>query len=264
MAVANDTMRPPAPLPYVRRTAAPVDAPRTADGLLADIAGEIDRREVKARQRRLLTCYHEAGHAVAVWWMGYHSDRAVVLTPAEVGAGVTIAGRRGRTHHGEGAVIGYDIAEKSSYKTARRVAEAGDDELWRCCDTRARMAMVMSYAGPIAEARFRQMRIEWCFYEGGMVDLDEADRVAAEWFADGPAAIAASEQCERVARALVRSRKGWAAISAVAVALQERGEVDGSRIAALCAASYGAAPKLDAWALRWPPTAEEIRSGYLP
>ena len=83
------------------------------------------------------------------------------------------------------------------------------------------------------------------------------------WFDDGVEARAAEIEAERVARAFVRSPKAWSAICAVARSLYDRGALDGAEIAALCAVAYGGAPMHDAWALRWPPTSEEIRSGVL-
>ena len=45
---------------------------------------------IRTRGRRPLTCHHEAGHAVARWWLGFHLDDATVLSVEEVRAGVTL------------------------------------------------------------------------------------------------------------------------------------------------------------------------------
>ncbi len=51
---------------------------------------------IRTKGRRRLACYHEAGHALARWWMGFHTENVVVLTVEQVRAGVTVLDRRDR------------------------------------------------------------------------------------------------------------------------------------------------------------------------
>lgn len=34
---------------------------------------------IHTRGRRPLACHHEAGHALAHWWLGFHVDASAVL-----------------------------------------------------------------------------------------------------------------------------------------------------------------------------------------
>jgi len=42
---------------------------------------------VRTSGRRMLTCHHEVGHALVLWFFGYDTDKATVLTVEEVRAG---------------------------------------------------------------------------------------------------------------------------------------------------------------------------------
>ena len=202
------------------------------------------------RGRRRLTCHHEAGHAVARWWLGHLSDEAVVLTIDEVRAGITIPGRRGQQQHAEGAVNGYDLVEPGM---------RGQELAFR---TEANLVEML--AGPCAEARYRRQSLSWCLFEGGAVDLAEMARLRREGFGDGPEGEQAVARAEGIALSLVRSRKGWAAIQAVAGILLDRGRINGGDVDALCSAAYGTPYAYDRWAGAWSPTLAQIRSGYLP
>ena len=63
----------------------------------------------RMKGRRSLTCHHEAGHALARWFFGYDTDRAVVQPVEAFLAGRRIRDRRGRLVTCEGMVTGYDI-----------------------------------------------------------------------------------------------------------------------------------------------------------
>ena len=51
---------------------------------------------IRTRGRRPLTCHHEPGHAVARWWVGFHSDDVAVLAVEKVRAGETLPDRKSR------------------------------------------------------------------------------------------------------------------------------------------------------------------------
>ena len=104
----------------------------------------------RSRGRRLLTCHHEAGHAVARWWLGFHSDDVVVLTVDELRAGVVVMDRRGNEHHCEGHAGGYDIHMPMARAMVARMAPDDPERPWFIgqATRRAEMEMVTSYAGP--------------------------------------------------------------------------------------------------------------------
>ena len=221
---------------------------------------------IRTRGRRPLTCHHEAGHAVARWWLGFHTDDVAVLTVDEVRGGAMLPDRRGREHRCEGLANGYDI----HFPHAReQVCGSWDSADHRAsfilsAGRRADMALVELYAGGYAEARFLRRSAFACFLSGGGGDVDQAREIAADWFDTQADQQAAHARAETIARAFVRSPKGWAAIKAVAGALLGRGRIDGDEVDALCSAAYGAPFAYDRWAEIWPPTAEQIRSGHLP
>jgi len=63
------------------------------------------------------------------------------------------------------------------------------------------------------------------------------------------------------ATALVRSEKGWAAISAMGDALYKCGRIEGKDIEAMCTAAYGRQMSpFQSWMLHWPPTLEMLRN----
>ena len=65
--------------------------------------------------------------------------------------------------------------------------------------------------------------------------------------------------------ALLRSREGWAAVTAVAEALQVQGELSDVEVAAVCRAAYGGREaRHGTWHQHWPPTLEMLRSGFPP
>ncbi len=218
----------------------------------------------RTSRRRRLVCYHEAGHAVVRWWLGHPADNAVVISRAAFLAGGTILDRRDRPYRAEGIVNGYDIADPEMFKLA--LADDADPgrRLHERFAARIGMALIEDHAGAAAEARYLRRSIVACLIDGGASDMASAERISDEWFGEEKAALDACHEAERRAQRFVRSPKGWAAITAVAEALQERGELDGAEIASLCADVYGGEPTYDAWALRWPPMPEEIRSGFLP
>ena len=218
------------------------------------------------RGRRPLACHHEAGHAVARWWLGFHSDDVVVLTIDEAQAGVVVVDRKGNSHRCEGHAGGYDI-HMPMMRERLTVMPADDpyrDDFTARAARRTEMALVELYAGAYAEARYTRRPALACFLAGGDGDLDAARRIAAEWFETEDDAKAARHRADDIARALMRSPKGWAATRAVAAALLDRGRITGRDVEALCDAAYGGSLEYDRWDTAWPPTPAQIRSGFLP
>ncbi len=218
----------------------------------------------RTRGRRPLACHHEAGHAVARWWLGFHSDDVAVLTLDEVRAGEMLADRRGREYRCEGLLNGYDISIPLARETLSGRVEP--DRTWfaRQVERRTEMALVELYAGFWAEARYRRRSSLICVLGGGSQDLAQAREVAAAWFDTEEACSAAHSRTERIARALARSPKAWAAVQAIAAALFDCGRIDGDEVDALSSAAYGGSLDYDRWAEAWPPTPAQIRAGFLP
>ena len=214
MATFLDSTSAPArpPSPFTLQPAPQTAIPETADHLLHEIA----RQEASCRTS---DPHRDAGRFVGEWWA---ERRDNLPTPA---AALAIPGEMRRQLWG----------------WAREDREDGDDALWTMCDAHVRAAILAAYAAPIAAARYRgtdgaQDGVGCCLAD--LDELGEADRVAADWYMDGPAAIAACDRCEAEAADLVRSPKGWAAICAVAAAMRSRGDVDRAGIAALCAQHF--------------------------
>lgn len=219
----------------------------------------------KAKGRRRLTCHHEAGHALVRWYFGYHTDRAIVLTIEQVRAGVQIETRKGGLVLCEGIVEGYDIhgppwgpmplggtPEDQEQLTHLR-AVSRDIELMNCA------------AGIAAEASYRKVSASICALWGGEGDLRTSGQILDAWYVDPLESREAALAAERLAVALVRSRLGAAAISGVADALMGNGEITGDEIASLCRGAYGGRQcAFGAWSAHWPPTLDQLRSGYIP
>ncbi len=219
---------------------------------------------IRTKGRRRLACYHEAGHALARWWMGFHTENVVVLTVEQVRAGVTVLDRRDREHAVEGMVNGYDIHMPLAREMVAGARDADRAWLSRQVEVRTDMALMELYAGPFAEVRFRKCAALACFMFGGDQDMAQAREIAAAWFDDEVDRRAAHFRADRRAAALVRSRKGWMAISALASAVFRKGEIDGDEVDALCAGVYGGEFRYGVWDKAWPPTLEQIRDGHIP
>ncbi len=193
--------------------------------------------------RRPLTCYHEAGHAFARWFFGHYTYRAVVLTRDQVLRGDWPVDRRGRVQRdAEGAVDGYDMGPNPfiSPKIDEIAFEGEDgDRIRREMRIGAEIDLVDCAIGLMAEARYRKASVLICLFEGGRPDAARA-RATANWLhsaeAEQRSALALSE---RRARALVRSSKGWRAISAIANVLIDHGIIDGDDIDTVCCKAYG-------------------------
>ena len=218
------------------------------------------------RERRRLTAVHEAGHVLARVYFGHDFDRAVVRSVAEVLDGPHVT-ERGHEIEVEGVVEGYDLCSRWTSPELLR-ARQGDTAEQRDAVVRhgfmsAEMEMMECFAGPIAEARFRHCALVAVTLTGGDEDWRCAEGLAAKWFPSDPGA--ALRLAEKRAGSLVRSQPGWHAIGRMAAVLVDRGVLDCEEATDIFAAAYGApAPPLVAWASRWPPSLEMIRTGGLP
>ena len=120
--------------------------------------------------------------------------------------------------------------------------------------TRTEMQMMVLVGGiyPL-QRRFRWSSATAALGPGGK-DYAQAGRIA-DLLEDR---LLAFRTAERGARALVRSDTGWRFISILAERLIDRGVVRGTSV-------FGRAPVSTAdWFCHWPPTLEQLRTGWLP
>lgn len=220
---------------------------------------------IRTKGRRRLTCHHEAGHALARWFFGHMTDRVVVLTVEQVRAGEAIEDGRGRKIQCEGLCEGYDILgypfgpvhiaddpeEEAKVNYYRAVLR--DVELISC------------HAGFFAEAHYAKACPTVCMFSGGLEDMEQVKVVFDAWALHGDDRHALATLTEKRAAALVRSRKGGAAIRALADALMKRGEVECEEIGAIFRRSYdGQQCRFGGWNAHWPPTLNQLRAGFVP
>lgn len=176
-----------------------------------------------AQGRRRFVCYHEAGHAVVRLWLGHGAENAVVISRAAYLAGATISDRCGGLHRAERIIFGYNISDPKTYKLNLATTVAPEARLLKRYSERIAMDFIMTFAGGVAEGRYRRRSLAGCLIAGGSGDMEHLRRISEAWFVHRAEATAAIVEAERIARAFVRAPKAWAAIGAVAQALLQRG-----------------------------------------
>lgn len=211
--------------------------------------------------RSRAACHHEAGHALARWYFGYFTDRAIVLTAEDVRARRWPENSLGDLVECVGMVSGHPIhvcidagVRYREDPEGRRPAEiARDQDLIGC------------FSGMAAEAAYRHWSLTPCLIGGGERDFADIAFIMDNWGLSDTEEREVLRAAERRAVALVRSRRGASAVRAMADALMERGEIDGKEIDYLCRAAYGGRqPEFGAWNDHWPPTLSEIRASHIP
>lgn len=221
---------------------------------------------VRAKGRRMLTCHHEAGHALVRWYFGHLTDDIAVLSAEEVRSGTVLYGRQGNPIQCEGLVRGYDICQYPFGPMA--LANSTPEEQAEFDRLRAisrDIELINCLAGFYAEAHFRRRSIGGCMLAGGSGDMAHYKMVIEAWGLSDDDRWRVSASAEACASALVRSPMGQAAIQSLAGALMERGEVLGSEAATLFRAAYGGREcEFGAWGRHWPPTPAQIRAGFIP
>ena len=220
------------------------------------------------RGRRPLTCYHEAGHLLARWYFGHFADRAVVLTVEEVKAGAWPIDRRGRASECEGIVEGYDIGPNPYLPQPQfsdEMSQSSRDKYEAMAAMGTDVGLIQCAIGIEAEARYTKRSAIACALSGGGGDMQYSSDLLKMRFPDSAEREAASLRTERWARALVRSKAGWNAITLIANVLHKYGVIEWEEADVLCAAAYGREqPWLGDWAEQWPPSIEMLRAGMLP
>jgi hypothetical protein len=221
--------------------------------------------------RRPLACHHEAGHALARWCFGHAFDRVVVLSTEQVAGGHRLReGRGGRAEElVEGRLEGHSLgpaAPRAAYE--RLWARSSDqDQVARQrlgFRVEVEQELIACAAGPAAEAAYRHCRAATVRLGGGEVDEAHMSRLLADWFAEGEADVV-RERAWRLAAALVRSPPGARAVGELAAALRARGRVRFQQARPVFEAAYGRPqPAHGAWAGCWPPSARQLRAGWMP
>lgn len=219
--------------------------------------------------RRPMTCYREAGHCLARWWFGHSFDRVLVLTTEEIARGVQPVNRRGvPVANVEGFMDGYDLV--SPCMTPAMLDGMGGDpglvaQIRHDTQVSVEMNLIESYIGVAAEARYRKCSFVWAMLSGGDSDLGQARQTFSVWYPEPDTRGAVDIQATQRAVALVRSKAGWRAITSLATALMERGELQWAEAEPLLAAAYGhERPNSNAWMAAWPPSLDMIRAGRFP
>ena len=200
-------------------------------------------------------CIHEAGHALARWYVGLPFEQ--VHTFPALGSAA--------------AVTGFDFIPRRQEWLA--LAAAGDPTALVRGRALTELEMFCTYAGPFAQARQRH----WCtvrqrswrcdvqsilFGGGGEGDWSLVESNAADWPEEG---IAMAARACRLTAAFVRSDAAWRAIRAVARRLSVARGLTWDEVSAIASGHFGRpAPALEDWLPKWPPLASAVRGGYLP
>ena len=195
--------------------------------------------------RRKAVCVHEAGHCLARWYCGHATAYAEVRTLEQLLDASEI----------EGQVHGYRIPTNYPYEQIARFYPPDlREKVLREAKISIEMAMVEALAGSAAEARYRRRAPLGCLRTTGAADMESVGKLIA-WWPPGKEGLTAYHDARNRTDMLVRSDKGWAAITAIADALMARGRVDGEEIETLCRIAYGGQrPTLGTWHKHWPPT----------
>lgn len=205
--------------------------------------------------RRRLTCFHEAGHCLARWYLGFHTDSVEVLSVKQVTTGALAKDRRGRDVRCEGLVSGYDI----HFVLPPSLVSGKFQSKGR---NRAEMSLLALAAGVAAEARYRKLALLVCALEGGGEDWQAAKVVAADWLPDDAGAL---DIAHKRARALVASPTAWGAITSVAELLLQTGRLSGDAIDHCFLQAFGGSKAVyGAWDDLWPPTIMHLKAGFVP
>jgi hypothetical protein len=222
---------------------------------------------IHAKGRRRLTCYHEAGHILARWYLGHLTESLNVLTALQVRSGGCPINRRGRTSECEGHCRDYETGPQK-LETPETLQQSFEGAVERATDCRCltvqgvAMAMVDCLVGLFAEARIRHCSAGKALVTGGTQDYANFRHLRDTSFAED--ALAGKLAWDQTA-ALIRSGHGWRAIEAIAAPLYKTGELDDRRCAELCAEAYGVSehPGSGAVMEAWPIAPATIRAGWL-
>ncbi len=215
-------------------------------------------------------CVHEAGHAVALWYVGvpFHEARIVL----EAGQAHGLEG----PPMARGVVIGFEGVPPRRDWLA--LAEAGDATALARGRMAAETVMFCAYAGALAEGRYPTALAWWTagaqrqgrtwldpdvilYGGGGESDLAHIVAIVADW----PEGVGMAARARRLIHAFVRGRIAWGAIIAVARRLRQQWVLTWSEVASIAGEHFGRpGPARDDWIAHWPPSTLAARAGFLP
>ncbi len=158
-------------------------------------------QKVGEARRREATAYHEAGHAVAAWKLGYRPISASIIAADE-----SVGEVRHENPYGNNAE--YDGSELGRLRIER--------------------AIIIRLAGPIAQKRYRPT--SWRRWQGG-ADYAVAADLALVVCGSGKIASAFLKWLDLRAKALIE--QNWPIVERLANALLKRGTVSEDEIAVL-------------------------------
>ncbi len=215
-------------------------------------------------------CVHEAGHAVAHWYVGVPFEE------------MRIGPEPGPAHGLEGPLMAGGVVTGFEWVPPRRdwlaLAEAGDAAALDSGRMATEMEMFCAYAGPFAQARHptswvcrtagaprrRRTRLDLdviLYGGGGEGDWALVETDAADW----PEGVVMAAGARRLVHAFVGGRAAWGAITAVARLLQRQRVLTWSEVASIAGEHFGRpGPARDDWTAHWPPLAFAARAGFLP
>ena len=215
-------------------------------------------------------CVHEAGHAVAQWYIGVPFREARIVLEAGQAHGLEGPPMAG------GVVIGFEPVPPRRDWLA--LAEAGDATARARGRMAAEMQMFCACAGAIAEGRYPTSLACWTavaqrqgrtwldpdvilYGGGGESDLAHIVAIVADW----PEGVGMAARARRLVHAFVRGRVAWGAIMAVARRLRQQWVLTWSEVASIAREHFGRpGPARDDWVAHWPPSTLAARAGFLP
>ncbi len=256
-------------------TCAP-DTPAEQDTTAASMPSEVPLPRSVGRwghKARMDTCIHEAGHAVAHWYVGVPFGEIRVCSRREP----PFNPEDGPIAMTAGAVSGFALVPPRRDWLAR--AAAGDAEALARGRAATEMEMFCAYAGPLADAghtrryilrrpgeqpirRYWRLDAESILHGGG----GEGDWALIETdIADWPEGIAMAARARRLAQAFVRGRAAWDAIQELARTVSLELRLGWAEVDAIVRRHFGRpSPGPTDWMLHWPPLAMAVRAGSLP
>jgi hypothetical protein len=216
-------------------------------------------------------CVHEAGHALAHWYVG------VPFSEVSVGPAGEAAVSPDSAFVADAMLTGFDLVPQRRNWLA--LAESGDASALARGRIATEMEMFCAYAGPFAQARYpqtyrvqregerpirRSSRLDVgtiLYFGGGEADWSLIETDIADW----PEGVAMAARACRLADAFVRGRLPWAAITEVARCLSVDLRLTWGEVAAIAERHLGRpAPQRDDWLPHWPPLTAAVRGGFLP
>ena len=220
------------------------------------------------------TCIHEAGHAVAHWYVGVPFDEIRVCSRREPPLDPGDAPIPGAA----GVVSGFDLVPPRRDWLAR--AAAGDAEALARGRAATEMEMFCAYAGPFAHARHTEryilrrageqpVRRYWRLDAdtilhgggGGQGDWSLIQTDIADW----PEGIAMAARVRRLVRAFVQGGTAWAAIRELSRTVSHELRLSWSDVDTIVGRHFGRlSPGPTDWLPHWPPLAMAVRAGDLP